>query len=249
MSDLAPDGPELSARQQYRTLLAVSQAIVSQRDLHALFHELADRLHQVARFDFLALVLHEAASNTMRLHVLETAEHVPPGTVIVLPPEEDPAGLVWQTQQPLITSRVAELTRWPRLLERVQPYGVESFCWLPLTTARRRLGALVFTSKQPSAYDTADLDFLQQVANQVAVAVENAMAFQQIEALNGRLHRENVYLEEEERAEHNFGDIGGESAALRRVLKEVETVAPTDSTLLVRGETGTGKELIARALH
>jgi formate hydrogenlyase transcriptional activator len=233
----------------YRALLAVSAAIALNRDLPALCHDLAGRLHQVVRFDFLALVLHEAATNTMRLHVLETCEPVPPGTVIVLPPEEDPAGLVWQTQQPLVASRVAELGRWPRLLERAQPYGVQSYCWLPLTTARRRLGALVFTSKQPSAYDTADLDFLQQVANQVAVAVENAVAFQEIEALNGRLHRENVYLEEEVRAEHNFGDIVGESVALRRVLKEVETVAPTDSTVLICGETGTGKELIARALH
>jgi formate hydrogenlyase transcriptional activator len=230
-------------------LLAVSEAIVSHRDLSALFHELAGRLRQVVRFDYLALVLHEAATNTMRLHVLETVEPVPPGTVIVLPPEEDPAGLVWQTQQALITSRVEELRRWPRLLERVQPYAVQSYCWLPLTTACRRLGALVFTSKQPSAYDAADMDFLQQVANQVAVAVENALAFQEIAALNDLLHRKNVYLEEEVRAENNFGDVVGESAALRRVLKEVETVAPTDSTVLIRGETGTGKELIARALH
>ena len=249
VSDLAPDGPELFARQQYRALLAVSQAIVSHHGLETLLHELGGRLRQVARFDFLSLVLHDAATNTMRLHVLETAEPAPPRSVLVLPPDADPAGLVWQTQQPLITSRVAELGRWPRLLERVQPYGVQSYCWLPLTTARRRLGALVFTCKQPSAYDTADLDFLQQVANQVAVAVENALAFQQIEALNDRLRRENVYLEEEVRAEHNFGDIVGESVALRRVLKEVETVAPTDSTVLIRGETGTGKELIARALH
>src|SRR5262245_9026585 len=209
MGNLEPNCQELSARQQYRTLLAVSQAIVSQRDLPALFHELADRLHQVARFDFLALVLHEAASNTMRLHVLETVEPVPPGTVIVLPPEDDPAGLVWQTQQPLVTSHVAELSRWPRLLERVQPYGVQSCCWLPLTTARRRLGALVFTCKQPSAYDTADLDFLQQVANGVAVAVENALAFQEIQALKDQLHQEKVYLEEEVRTDHNFGEVVG----------------------------------------
>jgi formate hydrogenlyase transcriptional activator len=256
MGDLAPDSPELSARQQCRTLLAVSQAIVSHRDLETLFQELADSLHQVARFDFLSLVLHDAASNTMRLHVLETVEPVPPGTVIILPPEEDPAGLVWQTQQPLVTSRLAELGRWPRLLERVQPYGVQSCCWLPLTTARRRLGTLVFTCKQLSAYDTADLDFLHQVANQVAVAVENALAFQQIaadfreiQALKDKLARENAYLEEEVRAENNFGEIVGESAALRRVLKEVETVAPTNSTVLICGETGTGKELIARALH
>jgi formate hydrogenlyase transcriptional activator len=249
MGDLDRDGQDLSARQQYRTLLATSQAIVSHRDLRALFHDLAGRLHQVVHFDFLSLVLHDAATNTMRLHVLETCEPVPPGTVIVLPPEEDPAGLVWQTQQPLITSSVADLRRWPRLLERVQPYGVQSHCWLPLTTARRRLGALVFTCKQPSAYDAADVDFLHQVANQVAVAVENALAFQEIEALKDKLQEEKVYLEEEVRTEHNFADIIGASAALRRVLKQVEAVAPTDSTVLVLGESGTGKELLARALH
>jgi len=240
--------PELSVYQRYRSLLAVSQVLVSHRDLPTLFHDLADKLLRVARFDFLSLVLHEAATNTMRLHVLETSESVPPGSVIVLPPEEDPAGLVWQTQQPLITSGVADLRRWPRLLERVQPYGVESCCWLPLTTARRRLGTLVFTSKQPSVYDAADVDFLQQVANQVAVAVENALGFAEIAALKDKLHQEKVYLEEEISTE-NFKEMVAVSAALREVLKMVETVASTDSTVLIRGETGTGKELIARALH
>jgi formate hydrogenlyase transcriptional activator len=234
----------------YRALLAVSGAIVAHRDLSALFHELAGRLHEVVRFDYLALVLHEAARNTMRLHVLEASEPIRLPSVIDLPLEEDPAGWVWQTQQPLILSSVAEARRWPRFLERVQPsYGAHSGCFLPLTTARRRLGTLVFSCKQPSAYDTADEDFLRLVANQVAVAVENALAFQEIEALKDKLAQEKAYLEEEVRTEHDFGDIVGESAALRRVLKEVETVAPTGSTVLIRGETGTGKELIARALH
>ena len=231
---------------RYEALLAVSAAIVAHRDLCALFHDLAGRLRQVVRFDYLTLVLHEAATNTMRMHVLEPPETTEPA--IVLPPEEDPAGLVWQTQQPLITSSLAELERWPRLLERVQSYG-QSYCWLPLTTARRPLGTLVLVSKQPATYDTVDVGFLQHVANQVAVAVENAMAFQDIGALQDRLAKENAYLEEEVRTEHNFGEIVGQSAALRRVLKQVETVAPTGSTVLIRGETGTGKELIARALH
>jgi formate hydrogenlyase transcriptional activator len=245
-----------AAGDPYRALLAVSEAIVSHREFSALFHELAGRLHQVVRFDYIVLVLHEAATNTMRLHLAAVRrEPAPPTPDIVLPVEDDPAGLVWKTQQPIIAS-VADLRRWPRLLERVQPFGVQSLCGLPLTTARRRLGALVFASVQASAYDPADVGFLQLVANQVAVAVENALAFQEIEAafreikvLKDQLAQEKAYLEEEVRTEHHFGEIVGESAALDRVLKEVETVAPTGSTVLIRGETGTGKELIARALH
>jgi formate hydrogenlyase transcriptional activator len=126
---------------------------------------------------------------------------------------------------------------------------MESGCWLPLTTARQRLGALVFTSRQPAAYAAADLAFLQQVARQVAVAVENALVFQELEARKDKLAKEKAYLEEEVRTDHQFGDVVGESPALRAVLKHVETVAPTDATVLVCGATGTGKELIARAVH
>jgi formate hydrogenlyase transcriptional activator len=249
MSVTDSDGQATATEERYRALLAVSEAIASYRDLPALFHELAGQLVQVVRFDALALVLHETATDTMHLHVLETWEPLSPRLEIVLRPEDDPAGLVWQTQQPLITSNVAELRRWPGLLERVQPYGVQSYCWLPLTTARRRLGALVFTSRQPATYDGSDVHFLQLVANQVAVAVENALAFQEIEALQDKLAKEKAYLEEEVRTEHHFGDIVGENAALRAILKQVETVAPTESTVLIRGETGTGKDLIARAVH
>ena len=96
--DAHVDG-QAAAGDRYQTLLAISEAIVSHRDLSSLFHDLADQLRRVARFDYLSLVMHEAASNTMRLHLLETSESIPPGTVIVLQPEEDPAGLVWQAQQ------------------------------------------------------------------------------------------------------------------------------------------------------
>ncbi len=249
MTSASTDGQAAAGGDPYRALLAVSEAIVSHRDLPALFHELAGRLHLVVRCDYVAVVLHEAAGDAMRLHILEASDHTPIPVVLVVPVADDPAGWVWQTQRPLVVSSMSKETRWPRFLERVKPYGVESFCWLPLTTARRRLGALVFTGKEPSAYDAVDLGFLQLVANQVAVAVENAVAFQEIAALKDQLAKEKAYLEEEVRTEHHFGEIIGESAALRRVLKQVETVAPTDSTVLIRGETGTGKELVARALH
>ena len=236
---------------RYRALLGVSEAIATQRDLPGLFHGLAGQLAQVVPFDFLSLVLHDAATDTMRLHVVETREPIPPQPVIELHPEDDPAGLVWQTQEPLIISNAAELSRWPRLLESVQQYGVQiqSDCILPLTTARRRLGTLVLTSKQPSRYHDSDLPFLQLVANQVAVAVGNALAWEEITALRDTLAKEKAYLEEEVRTEHDFGGIVGENTTLRTILKQVETVAPTDSAVLIRGETGTGKELIARALH
>ncbi|HZY85808.1 MAG TPA: sigma 54-interacting transcriptional regulator, partial [Gemmataceae bacterium] len=248
MTSAHSDAQATGGGDRYRALLAVSEAIASHRELSALFHELAGQLHHVVRFDYLALVLHDAASNTMRPHVLEPPE---PALLSVeaLPVGETPAGMVLQTQQPLIISNRDEIRRWPPVVEGLQSYGVQSSCELPLTSARRRLGTLIFACKQLSAYEAANVGFLQLVANQVAVAVENALAFQEIEALKDQLAKEKAYLEEEVRTEHNFGEIIGESAALRRVLQEVETVAATGSTVLILGETGTGKELVARAVH
>src|SRR6201998_2388576 len=243
------DSAALSTERRHRTLLAVSEAIVSHRDLPALFHELAGRLHQVVRFDYLGLLLYDAATRTMHAHVLEgddlALRTLPPD----LPVDADPAGAVWKTQRPLTIADIAQETRWQALPGRAASFGVKSVCYLPLTTARRQLGTLVFASRQPSDYVHADLAFLQLVASQVALAVDNALAFQQIAELKDKLHKEKAYLEEEVRTEHNFGQIVGESAPLRQVLTLAETVAPTGSTVLVRGETGTGKEAVARAIH
>src|ERR1700719_3822643 len=118
MGDLERNGQQSSAWRQYQTLLAGSQAIVSHRDLGTLFHDLAGRLHLVVRFDYLACTMHDATSNTMRLHVLETTEPIPAQAPRPFSVEEDPGGIVWQTQHPLIISNVAEESRWPQLLER-----------------------------------------------------------------------------------------------------------------------------------
>jgi formate hydrogenlyase transcriptional activator len=238
-----------ASSQQYQVLLAMTEAIVAHRDLRALFHDLAGQLREVVRFDALALVRYDADNGLMHRHMLDHAEPFPVEPPAAFAVDDEPGGQVLRTQQPFILSTLAQAAAWPRYLERVRPLGAESVCILPLTTARQRLGTLVFVSRQPGAYDAVDLDFLRRVATQVAVAFENALAFECIEQLKEKLEKEIIYLEEEIRSDRNFEEIVGESAALRRVLKQVETVAPTDSTVLVVGETGTGKELIARALH
>jgi formate hydrogenlyase transcriptional activator len=409
-------------------LLEVSESIALHRDLEALFHDLAGRLHRVVRFDIVNLTLHNAAQNTMRLHLLETDD--PEGVAVGLesPIEESMSGWVWQNQRPLVIPDLDVETRYPRLTKMIRERGIRSICLLPLTTAQHRLGALGFGSRQTAAYDAVDLEFLAQVATQVAVAVDNALnaeaaqsyqrqlarerdrlkvvlavttamvssldttalfqtiasslrpvlrhdyaslvlrdnetgeyglhaldfpdgagvlpeklkgpldetspagvavftrkpvlvgpgdtarysheifhrlvnrglrsfvyiplvtpagvlgtlnigsmreaaftpedvdllqqigneaaiaianatAYQQIEALKDKLAEEKLYLEDEIRTEHDFEEIIGDSPVWKRVLHDVETVAPADSNVLIRGESGTGKELIARAIH
>jgi formate hydrogenlyase transcriptional activator len=429
MPELLQDGLASLSREQYRALLQVARTIAAHRDLDALFQDLAQRLPGIVPFDYINLVLHDPTRRVMRVHVLVAPE---PSTIhpgMERPVDESPAGLVWKTQQPLLVPNVARETRFPTLMPSLLENGIQSFCCVPLTTALRRLGALGLGSKSGQVYDEAEVRFIQHVATQVAVAVdnvlhaesaqaaqrqltrerdrvrlllevnnavvshlsldqlfpavsaclrkviehdgsalvlydpetrryrvhflsfarneslikegiaaadckmpadnalatgkpvvlgegelqgmaaeskcarhwvaegtrafcsvplllhdhvlgaldigrrreetfapeeiellgevskqiaiavENARAYSEITQLKDRLAKENLYLEEEVRTDQNFGEIVGDSAALRRVLKEVETVAPTGSTVLVRGETGTGKELIARALH
>jgi formate hydrogenlyase transcriptional activator len=257
MTNALCEGQTTAGCDQHLALLAVSEAIVSHRDLESLFHELAGALHKVVCFDYLLLILHDPATGSMREHVLEPSDPAQLSSVQQAGlADESPSWMVWESQEPFIVSNFAQLERWPRLAELARSIGIQSSCELPLTTARRRLGTLVFSCKELSAYDSANLCFLKLVANQVAVAVENALAFHEIEALKDELSKENAhlekevaYLEEEVRTEHNFGEIVGRNTALRHTLNKLETVAPTDSTVLVYGETGTGKELIARALH
>lgn len=416
-------------RDRLRLLLEVSESIASHRDLEALFRDLAQRLPQIVPFDFINAVLHEPARDVMHLCLLVTAtpSTISPG--LELPVDESPGGLVWKTQQPLTVNDITQERRFPKLMALLRENGVQSFCVVPLTTAQRRLGAMGFGSLQQRAYQEAEIKFMQQVANQVAVtvdnvlhaasaqsaqrqlkyerdrvslllevnnavvshldldglftavsaclrrviqhdgsslvlyepetrqyrvhvldftkntsfieegqadpqckgpsgmamstkkpavlaeqdlknmaseskvcehlldegvkslcsipllshdrvlgalnigrrrddafgqeeiellgqvaqqialAVENALAHRKIVEFTDRLAKEKLYLEQEIRTEHNFEEIIGESPALKRVLKQVEIVAPTDSTALILGETGTGKELIARAIH
>lgn len=236
-------------RDRLRLLLEVSESIASHRDLAELFHDLAGRLPRAVKFSYILVILHDPERNVMRLHILEAPRpgRIAPG--IELPIEDSAGGWVWQHQQPLVCTNVDHETRFPKVIQMMREEGVRSFCLVPLTTARRRLGALAVGSFEEHHYGGASLEFLQQVAKQVAVAVENALAFQQIAELKDKLAKEKLYLEEEIQTSYNFEEIVGDSRALNLVLKEVQIVAATDSTVLILGETGSGKELVARALH
>jgi formate hydrogenlyase transcriptional activator len=413
-------------RDRLRLLLDVSESIASYRDLDELFSVLSQRLPRLVPVDFINLVLHDPVKQEMRLEILTTAEPTTFRPGFSLPIDESAAGFVWKTQQPLMIPDLREDERFPRLRPQLLENGVRTYCAVPLTTALRQLGALGFGSLQPHAYDPSDLEFMEhvakqvavavdnvlhdqsaqaaqralgrerdrlrlllevnnaivghldmdemfaaigaslarviphdgcslvlydpatrkyachllsargvrsdlciegcvstpsdaavtskapvvlgeadlaamaptspiavrllaegvktycaipllardralgtlnvgrlhedaftpediellgQVAQQVAIAVDNGLAYREIARLKEQLSQEKQYLEEEIRTDYDFGQIVGESAALRHVLQQVQIVAPTDSTVLIQGETGTGKELIARAIH
>src|SRR5258705_1797254 len=184
----------VSPEAQHRALLEVAEAISQHRDLRELFHELAARLHGVVEFDYLNLTLHDAGRNVMRLHILETEQ---PSTIrpgAEFPMGETPSGWVWETQQPFILDDTEEETRYPDLLQILRENGVRSFCSVPLTTAQRRLGVLSFGRVTPHHYAEVEVSFIQQVARQVAVAVDNALNFERAQAYQRQLAQERDRL-------------------------------------------------------
>src|SRR5688572_23158048 len=178
---------------QYQALLEISEAIASHRDLGQLFHDLAPRLHRAVQFDFINLILYEPTRKMMKSHVLET-----PDPAYVCPdgdcPMETPAGWVWQTQEAWVVSNLSRDTRFPDLAQWLCDRGVQSICVVPVTTALRRLGALAFGSAHEGAYAETDVTFLQQVARQVAVAVDNALNFEQAQSVQQQLKDERDRL-------------------------------------------------------
>jgi formate hydrogenlyase transcriptional activator len=237
-------------RDRLRLLLEVNNAVISILDSKKLFTAIATSLRRVLHHEYTSLALYDAKRNSMRLHALD----FPSGKGFIreemeIPVESSPAGCAYSQRKPLLL-RASDFANYNVDVARVlQEEGVRSVCCVPLITRDRVLGALNVASLRDGAFTQQDLDLLSQVGNQVAIAVENALAFEEIASLKNKLAEEKLYLEDEIRTEQNFEEIIGESSALKNILKQVETVAPTESTVLIQGETGTGKELIARAIH
>jgi formate hydrogenlyase transcriptional activator len=235
---------------KYRALTEISEAFLGSRDCDALFRGLWKSLSALIRFDHLLLTLIDEHNRSLRI---ETIAGDPPLDSPVgrdFPLEGSPSELAWKSQQPLYIPDLNLETRFrPDVMHDLRRHQLSSGLWVPLSTVRQRLGSMVFAARAIDPYSAEDREFMQHVARHVAIAVENALAFEQINHLRERIEGEKVYLEEEIRSEHRFGEIIGSSPALRHVLEQVQSAAPTDSSVLIQGETGTGKELVARALH
>ena len=237
-------------RDRLRLLLEVNNAVVAHLDLRDLLRAISTSLRHVVRHDMSVITLYDPQVNGFRAVALDFPEHqdfVQESELV--PIEGNPVGLSFTTRQPILHRQI-DLEKFPgEIMKRAVATGIKSGCSVPLISHQKVLGVLSLGSQRECAFDEDDVQLLGQLGKQVAIAVENAMAYREVSALKAQLQEENIYLQEEIHQQHNFKEIIGNSAALRKALHQVETVASTDSTVLILGETGTGKELIARAIH
>jgi formate hydrogenlyase transcriptional activator len=239
-----------ASEERQRVLLDVNNAIVTCLDRDSLFAATATALRRVIPFDRAALVLHDPVKDVFK--VLGVAGPVPSPPIIPVgtewPRHNSRSGWILDHREPLLTTDLRDAPPFaehgPLLTE-----GLRSAVSVPMTIKGRIIGTLNVGSRELGRYGQDEASLLTAIAEQVALAIENLLAYEQIAALKTRLEEENVYLQEEVRAEAAFGDVVGESPAILGVLANVRKVAKTDSTVLVTGETGTGKELVVRAIH
>jgi formate hydrogenlyase transcriptional activator len=231
-----------------RSLLDINNAIITNLTEEALLRSISEAVCPFIPFDRCAITLYTPETDTFRFLAVEGAlgsDYFQPGLEVGR--SETSAGWVFDHQQPL--RRNLEEGQQFANEKRLWAEGLRSLCIVPLILRGKSIGTLSVVSRKQDAYSEEGAQFLQEVAIQVALAIENMKFYEEIATLKARLEKENIYLREEIRTAHNFEEIVGNSPALLAVLRALEQVAPTDSTVLIYGETGTGKELIARAIH
>ncbi len=232
-------------------LLEINNALVSNLDPTALFDDIAACLRRVVAHDLTGLGIYDSERSGFRVAAVafENKELVLEGEFFPLDDDSNPAGAAFRTGTPLRVGRDVIPTVGAGNRPFLAELGIESACLLPMSARGRRVGTIIVGRLRGEPFSDDDLAILAAAAGQIAFAVANALAFQEIAALRDKLALEKVYLEDELRNRYDFEEIVGDSPALKAVLAQVETVAPTSSAVLIRGETGTGKELIARAIH
>jgi formate hydrogenlyase transcriptional activator len=237
-------------KDRLKLLLDINNTLVAHLDLRDLLRAVSASIRQTMRCDAVGVVLPDAKSGQLRIYALDFPSSKGNLTEeIVIPMEGSVSGAVLRSGKPMQAGPPYP-PEMNVLYERlILSEGIRSLWLLPLPGRQGRLGVLGVGRLVENGFSQEEIDFLNQVASQVTIAIDNALAYGQIKDLTDKLAQEKLYLEDEIRSEMKFDEIVGQSASLRHTLKQVETVAPTDSTVLIYGETGTGKELIARALH
>jgi formate hydrogenlyase transcriptional activator len=236
-------------REHLRTLVELTNEIVTTRDLPSLLAAIAPHLERVVSHDAASLYLMQAGGRQLYAISPRVVGWTDELTSLIQPEAEPVA--TWMAGRQAVDVEVERFdwTGREAIRRNLDANGAKRVCFVPLVTPRGRLGFLVLDRRSPRPFTREEMDRSSQAAAQIAIAIENALAFDEIATLKDRLSQENIYLEEEIRHAQHFGEIVGESRALKQILHQVSTVAPTDSTVLLLGETGTGKELVARAVH
>lgn len=237
-------------RDRLQVLFDVTNALVSKLPWEELFASISDQISRIIRLDFAVLTLFDEKSGLLSLYALHFTgeqlfdENRPPLEVEGLPSAEAlRSGKVVVINQP-------DYDRFPSPeYRRLVSLGFRSSCSIPLITPKRTLGTLEVARASVEPWTSEDVELLTQVARQVAIAVENSLSYRELAEIKEKLATENLYLQDEIRSDHNPSSMIGDSPAFQAMMKSAQIVAPTNATVLVLGETGTGKELIARAIH
>ena len=237
-------------KERLQLLLEVNAALVSSRDFQELFPAISGFIRNVVKHEFASISLFDEAAQRLCLYALDYetgAEGIGPGTIVPL--KGSGSGVAFLERETKLFNR-EELASFGHVCTDILvKQGVQSGCCIPLTTPKGPLGVLNLGSREKDAFKPQDIALLKQVASQVAVAIDNAKAYREIAQFKDKLAEEKKYLQGEIRSQLNFEEIIGENAALEQVLEQAKIVAPSDATVLILGDTGTGKELIARAIH
>ena len=237
-----------SKNERLKLLLDLNNAVVSNLDLRDLLRAIASSVRQVMKCDSVGVALPDPDDQRLRIHAVD----FPEGKGLIreeskVPSADGPTSRAFRKSETIALD--AHALAGLDAGDLAVAEGFRALCDIPLVSRNRALGVLCLGRLHNSPFTGDEVEFLRQVAAQIAIAVENALAYRQIADLKDKLAQEKLYLEDEIRSQMNFDSIVGSSAALQKVLRQVETVAPTDSTVLIYGETGVGKELVARAIH
>lgn len=240
-------------RDNFRILVAITNAVLSRLDMDELVGEIAKEIHRYFDIDAISIVLRSSRKDKLNIYSTHYLNERAP---LHEQSEVDEAGTlserVFKSKEMLLLNlhERDRLAPYERRLFETWGNQIQTLCLLPLMSGDNLLGVLKLAQCEEKVFTTANLQLLRQIAERVAIAVDNALAYQEIQRLKERLVDENLALTEQlNNVEGEFGEIIGRSEAMFSVLKQVEMVAQSNSTVLILGETGTGKELIARAIH